>query len=151
MPTSCPKCSQALPEVETLKYRFCPHCGAEIPAEPENLDNALRTIPPDLQKQQSKQMADFLKPPPGENFSATTSYKDQTIEPQPVVIGSRPKIRPPDIPPPGSFFRTRPEIKEVPAPDLKQEPQAKSRRNTIIVILILLMVVILIMGGIFTF
>ena len=34
MPTTCPKCGQDLPEVEILKYRYCPHCGAEITAAP---------------------------------------------------------------------------------------------------------------------
>ncbi len=40
MDLSCPKCSKQLPEVETLKYRFCPHCGAEIAAEPKKLAEA---------------------------------------------------------------------------------------------------------------
>ena len=54
MDPSCPKCSKQLPEVETLKYRFCPHCGAEIPAEAGELDNAFLTRPPDLSKRQPK-------------------------------------------------------------------------------------------------
>lgn len=151
MPTFCPKCHNSLPEVETLKYQFCPHCGAEIPAESEKLDNALRTIPPDLSKQQPKQMADFLSPQPDEKVSATKSFNDQTIEPQPVLKRSRPKISPPDTPPPSSFFRISSEKKEPLPLDLKEQPPAKSRRNVIIAILILLVVVILIMGGLFTF
>jgi hypothetical protein len=144
MPTSCPKCSQKLPEVETMKFRYCPHCGAEIAAAPEKLDPDMLTIPPDMSKQQSQQGAAVLSPQPDENVAATQSFNDQTVEPRPI-------IKPPDTPPPSSFFRTRPEIKEPPAPDVKQAPRTKSRKNTIIVILILLIVVILIMGGIFTF
>ena len=151
MPISCPKCSKQLPEVETLKYRFCPHCGAEIPAEPKKLDNASLTIPPDLSERQPKQSADVLSPQTDENVSTTRSFNDQTIIPQTVVKRSRPKINPPDTPPPSGFFRSSPEKKEPPPPDLKQQPPAKSRRNIIIAILILLVVVILIMGGIFTF
>ena len=144
MPTSCPKCSQDLPEVGSLKYRFCPHCGAEITAAPEKLDPAMLTIPPDMSEQQPQQRAAVSSPQPDENVAATKSFNDQTVE-------SRPIIKPPDTPPPSSFFRTRPEIKEPPAPDVKQAPRTKSRKNTIIVILILLIVVILIMGGIYTF
>jgi DNA-directed RNA polymerase subunit RPC12/RpoP len=151
MPISCPKCHNSLPEVETLKYRFCPHCGTEIPAKPKKLDNALLTIPPDLSERQPKQLADVLSPPTDENASTTRSFNDQTIEPQLVVKRSRPKINPPDTPPPASFFRISPEKKEPPPPDLKQQLPAKSHRNIIIAILILLVVVILIMGGIFTF
>jgi DNA-directed RNA polymerase subunit RPC12/RpoP len=151
MDLSCPKCSKQLPEVETLKYRFCPHCGAEIPAEPRKLDNAFLTIPPDLSKRQPKRTAEVVSPPTGENGSTTISFNDQTIEPQPVIKRPRPKINPPDTPPPSSFFRISPEKKEPPPPDLKQQPPAKSRRKIIVAILILLVVVILIMGGIFTF
>ena len=151
MPISCPKCSKQLPEAETLKYRFCPHCGAEIPAEPGEPDNALLTIAPDLSERHPKQPADVLSPPTDENVSTTRSFNDQTIEPQPVLKRSRPQINPPDTPPPSSFFRISPEKKEPPPLDLKQQPPAKSRRNIIIAILILLVVVILIMGGLFTF
>jgi hypothetical protein len=137
--------------VETLKYRYCPHCGAEITAAPAKFDTAMLTIPPDMSGQQSQKRAAVSSPQPDENVAATKSFNDQTVEPQPVVKPSRPIIKPPDTPPPSSFFRTRPEVKEPPAPDVKQAPQMKSRKNTIIVILILLIVVILIMGGVFTF
>lgn len=151
MPILCPKCGKQLPEVETLKYRFCPNCGAEIADKPIKLDNALRTTPPDLSKRQSKQMAEVLSPPADESISPTRSFNDQTIEPLPVTKRSHPKITPPDTPPPSSFFRISPEKKEPPAPDLKQQLPAKSRRNVVIAILILLIVVILIMGGLFSF
>jgi hypothetical protein len=151
MPISCPKCSKQLPEVETLQYRFCPHCGAEIPDEPERLANAFLTIPPDLSEQQPEQLAKALNPPTNENASPTRSLHDQTLKPQPLEKRSRPKITPPDTPPPSSFFRIRPEKKEPPPLDLKQQPPTKSRRNVIIAVMILLAVVVLIMGGIFTF
>ena len=151
MPIFCPKCSKQLPEVETLKYRFCPHCGAEIPADPGELDNAFLTMPPDLSERQPKRTADILSPPTDGNGSTTKSFNDQTVEPQPLVKRTRPKIRPPDTPPPSSFFRISPEKKEPPPPDPKQQPPAKSRRNVMIAILISLVVVILILGGIFTF
>jgi hypothetical protein len=137
--------------METLKYRFCPRCGAEIPTEPQKLDDAMLTIPPDLSEPQSEDTADVLSPPAHENISTTSSFNDQTMEPQPVVKRSRPKIKPPDTPPPTSFFRSGPEKKEPPLPDIKQQPPAKSPKKAIIVILILLVVFILIMGGIFTF
>jgi hypothetical protein len=151
MPISCPKCSKQLPEVETLKYRFCPYCGAEIPAEPGKLDNAVLTIPPDLSKRQPKRTADIVSPPTDENGFATKSFNDPTIAPQPVLKDPRPEIKPPDTPPPSDFLRISPEKKEPPPPDLKQQPPAKSHRSVIIAILILLVVVILILGGIFTF
>ena len=151
MDPSCPKCQKSLPEVETLKYRFCPHCGAEIQAEPGKLDNAFLTIPPDLSKRQSQRTADRVSPQTDENGSTTISFNEQTIAPQPVMKRPRPEIKPPDTPPPSSFFRISPEKKEPPPPDLKQQPPAKSRRKIMVAILILLVVVILIMGGIFTF
>ena len=151
MPISCPKCHQSLPKVETLKYHFCPHCGAEISAEPEKGADTFRTIPPDLPERPPNRMADELSPPTKENGSITNAFDNQTIEPQPVVKRSRPKIKPPDTPPPSSFFRIRSEKKEPPPLDVNKQPPVKSRKNVIIAILILLVVVILIMGGIFTF
>ena len=151
MPISCPQCSRQLPEAGSLKYRFCPHCGAEFPTESRKPDNASLTIPPDSSEPQPKEMATVLSPPTHENVSTTGSFNDQTIEPQQMVKRSRPKIKPPETPPPSSFFRTRPETEKTPVPDFKPEPRPKSRRKAIIIILILLIVVILILGGIFTF
>ena len=151
MPISCPKCHKSLPEVETLKYHFCPHCGAEIPAEPERGDDTFRTIPPDLPERPPKRMADELSPPTNANGSMTKAFDNQTIEPQAVIKRSRPKIKPPDTPPPSSFFRIRSEKKEPHPLNVTKQPPVKSSRNVIIAILILLVVVILIMGGIFTF
>jgi DNA-directed RNA polymerase subunit RPC12/RpoP len=159
MPISCPKCSKQLPAVETLKYRFCPHCGAEIPAEPKKLDNVLLTIPPDLSKRQPKQMADVLSPQTDENASTTKSFNDQTIEPQQMVKRSRPKINPPDTPPPSSFFRISSAEKthsissgeKVPPKKVIKKQSPTKTRSSIIVILVILAIIILVLGGLFTF
>jgi DNA-directed RNA polymerase subunit RPC12/RpoP len=159
MDLSCPKCSKQLPEVETLKYRFCPHCGAEIPVEPRKLDNALLTIPPDLSKRQPKPTADVVSPPTDINDSTTISVNDQTIEPQPVVKRPRPKIKPPDTPPPSSFFRVslsektnsiRSGEKAPPKKVIKKQSPTKNR-NIIIAALVILAIIILVLGGLFTF
>lgn len=159
MPTSCPKCSRDLPEVETLKYRFCPHCGAEFAAAPDKLDPAMLTIPPDLSEQQSRQRAVVLGPQPDQNVSETNAFNDQTVEPSPVVKRSRPKISPPDTPPPPSFFRvsaakktnSNPSADEIPPKKvIKKQPPAK-KRTVIIITLIILAIIIVVLGGLFTF
>ena len=159
MPTSCPKCSKDLPEVETLKYRFCPHCGAEIAAAPAKLDSAMRTIPPDLSEQPSQPRAAVLGPQPDENVSGTTPFDDQTGEPQPVVKRSRPKINPPDTPPPTSFFRVSAVKKtnsirsaeEVASKNVIEKQPSTKNRTVIIVGLIILAIIIVVLGGLFTF
>jgi hypothetical protein len=159
MPISCPKCSKQLPEVETLKYRFCPHCGAEIPAEPREINNAFLTIPPDLSKGQPKRTADVVSPPTDENGSTTKSFNDQTIEPQSVVKGPRPKIKPPDTPPPPSFFRVSPAEKtnsirsgeKAPPKKVIKKQSPTKTRNIIIAALVILAIIILVLGGLFTF
>ena len=107
MKPSCPQCNQQLPEVEMVEYRFCPHCGAEIAAEPRQ----------------------------------------------------QPKLKPPDTPPPASFFRNRSvektlsirsEEKAPPKKDIKKEPPTKTR-NIIIATLVILAIIILLLGGLFTF
>ena len=158
MDLSCPKCSKQLPEVETLKYRFCPHCGAEIPVEPRKLDNALLTIPPDLSKRQPETTADVVSRPTGENGSTTISFDDQTIEPQPVIKRPRPKINPPDTPPPSSFFRISPAEKtnsirsgEKVPPKKVIKKQSPTKTRNIIAALVILAIIILVLGGLFTF
>ena len=159
MPISCPKCSKQLPEVETLKYRFCPHCGAEIPADPGELDNAFLTMPPDLSKRQPKRTADILSPCTDENGSTTKSFNDQTVEPQPLVKRPRPKIKPPDTPPPSSFFRISPAEKthsirpgeEAPPKKAVKIQSPTKTRNIIIATLFILVIIILVLGGLFTF
>jgi DNA-directed RNA polymerase subunit RPC12/RpoP len=150
MDLSCPKCSKQLPEVETLEYRFCPHCGAEIPARPKKLEGAFQTLPPDLASKPQKKRPERLKPDISETASNISPATHQTIEPSPMTKRSRPKIKPPVTPPPPSFFRMRPE-KKPPAPeDIKAQPSTKSR-NIIIAALVLLAVIILVLGGFFTF
>ena len=158
MDLSCPKCSKQLPEVETLKYRFCPHCGAEIPAEPKKLDNAFLTIPPDLSKRQPKTTAAVVSPPTDINGSTTISFDDQTIEPQPVIKRPRPKINPPDTPPPSSFFRISPAEKtnsirsgEKVPPKKVIKKQSPTKTRNIIAALVILAIIILVLGGLFTF
>jgi len=88
MPIDCPKCSKQLPEVETLKYRFCPHCGAEIAAAPKKLADASLTIPPDLAPPHPK-----LKPPdipPPSSFFRTPS---EPIKPPPQDIHKQPPAK----------------------------------------------------------
>ncbi len=159
MDPSCPKCSKQLPEVETVKYRFCPHCGAEIPEEPRKLDKALLTIPPDISERQPKKTAGVLSPPTDENVSATRPFNDQTIEPQPVIKRPRPEIKPPDTPPPSSFFRISPAEKtnsirsgeEVPPKKVVKIQSPTKTRNIIIATLVILVIIILVLGGLFTF
>jgi hypothetical protein len=159
MDLACPKCQKSLPEVETLKYRFCPHCGAEVPAEPRKLDNALLTIPPDLSKRQPKRTVDVMSPPTGENGSKTTSINDQTIAPQPVIKRPRPEIKPPDTPPPSSFFRISPAEKansissgeKLPPKKVIKKQSPTKTRNIIIAALVILVIIILVLGGLFTF
>jgi len=150
MPISCPKCSKQLPEVETLEYRFCPHCGAEIPAGPKKLERAFQTLPPDLTSGPQKKMPGRSKPDVGETASNISPSTHQTIEPSLMAKRSRPKIKPPVTPPPASFLRMSPE-KNTPAPeDIKAQSSTKSR-NIIIAALVLLAVIILVLGGFFTF
>ena len=114
MELACPKCSRQLPEVETLKYRFCPHCGAEIAVDPEKHAEAFLTIPPGLAPRQ-------------------------------------PKLKPPDTPPPASFFRTPSETIKPHPQDIHPQPPTKNRNKIMIAVLISLAVVILIIGGLLTF
>jgi len=162
MQTTCPKCSQKLPEVATLKYRFCPHCGAEITDEPKKHEDIFLTIPPAPAPRQPEQRPEDLrsntdagkKSVPGEHFD------DHTIAPQPVARRPKPELKPPDIPPPPGFSRTARAEKTHPAgspkkASLKQElrkpPPSPKRKKIIIAVLLLLAVIILITGGLFTF
>jgi hypothetical protein len=127
MKPSCPKCNQQLPEVETVEYRFCPHCGAEIAAERQQPDDADLTIPPDPPRPQANRQQLILKPP--------------------------------DTPPPDSFYRT-PADKNTPLfhsgekgaakKDIEKQRPAKNRK-IIIAVLIVLALIILLLGGLFTF
>ncbi len=159
MDLSCPKCSLQLPEVETLEYRFCPRCGAEISAKPKKLDEAFQTIPPDLAAQQPKQTPKVLGSETGQKAIFTGKFNDKTIEPQPMAKLPQPKINPPDTPPPSSFFRISSTEKthsissgeKVPPKKIKKKQSATKNRTLIIATLVILAVIILALGGLFTF
>jgi len=127
MRSECPKCNTPLPEIETLKFRFCPHCGAEIVAERQQLDDAYLMVPPESALPRSDQQQFNLKPP--------------------------------DTPPPASFFRSPPDRK---TPALHSEDKGAAKkdiekqrptrnRNLIIAAMIILAMIILLLGGLFTF
>lgn len=162
----CPQCNQRLPEVETLKYRFCPHCGAEIAAEPVKLDEVYLTMPPDLTPQQAEPRQDDGDPEAEKKITATKQFEDHTIAPQPDIQQNRPEIKPPAEPPPATFFRTPPPKPNLPPPVSekqgdadppsppplpKKQPPTRSYHKLIMAVLILLALVILILGGLFTF
>ena len=160
MKLTCPKCNKPLPEVETIKYRFCPHCGAEIAAEPQHLDDAYLTIPPEPPPPpQADNPPTDLSPQTEKKIGVTRPFNDQTSEPQPPLSRQQPKLKPPHTPPPASFFRTRsaekkPPIhtkeKTSPKKDVKKQSPTK-KRNIIIAALIILALIILLLGGLFTF
>ena len=166
MPLTCPQCNQQLPQVETLQYRFCPHCGSEIDAAPRPLDETFLTIPP-----ASPLPPEGAEPPdPGPSHeigaAAAGQFEDQTIAPQPITPENRPPIRPPAEPPPPGFFRKPPSEPEPPPsiskeqrtektppppPKPPEKPAAKNHHTVIIAVLIILAVVILLLGALFTF
>lgn len=153
MALSCPKCSKQLPEVETLEYRFCPHCGVEIPVEAKKLDEAYLTFPPDLASQKSQKTPNGLYPETGKKVTLIRQFNDQTIKSLPLTRQAQPKIKPPDTPPPDSFLRASssqiaPSTK---TKDIKKQPPAKTRNKVIIAILVFVAVAILILGGLYTF
>jgi hypothetical protein len=162
----CPQCTQELPQVETLKYRFCPHCGAEIDAAPRPLGEAFLTTPP----KSPLPPEGAESPDPGPDHERGTAvagqFEDQTIAPQPITPENRPPIRPPAEPPPPGFFRTSPSEPEppppipqkqraekvpAPSPPPPEKPAAKNHQKVFIAVLIILALVILILGGLFTF
>jgi len=153
MDLTCPQCNKQLPEVETLEYRFCPHCGAEVKAESGKLDDTRLTIPPDLTPPQLKQAPQGLSPQTGKQATRTESINDQTVEPQPSSTHTHTEIKPPDTPPPSGFFRVS-AAEQAPfdkKKDFIEKPPGKKHRKLIIAVLILLAVIILILGGLFTF
>ena len=155
----CPKCSMPLPEVENLEYRFCPACGAEISAKPKRLEAAFQTIPPDLSAQQPEQPPNVLDSETGPKAIFTEKFNDETIAPQSMDRLQQPELKPPDKPPPSSFYRvrsvekphpTRSEVKAPPKRVIQKRSPAK-KRNIIIATLVFLALIILVLGGIFTF
>ncbi|MGD9078194.1 MAG: hypothetical protein PVG96_02580 [Desulfobacterales bacterium] len=159
MEPSCPKCSQPLPEVETLEFRFCPHCGAEIAAESQQLDDAYLTMPPDPLPPREDHRHMDLGPETEKKIPVAGPFDDQTTEPQPITAQSRLRLKPPDTPPPASFFRARSaektspihtEEKTSPKKEVKKHSPAK-KRNIILAALVILALIILLLGGLFTF
>jgi len=162
MQKSCPKCSRQLPEVATLKYRFCPHCGAEITDDPTAHGDVFLTIPPDSAPRQPGQWPEDL----GSNTNAGRQpalekrFNDQAVASQPGARRPKPALKPPDTPPPPGFFRTAAAGKKHPAESpekaflkqqLRKPPRSLKRKKIIIAVVIVLAVIILIMGGFFTF
>ena len=146
MPIVCSKCSRKLPEVKTLKYRFCPHCGAEITYGPEKQEEAYRTIPPDPASPLSALPPENarLDMETGKNPNSAGQLNDPTTVPQP-------KLKPPDTPPPAGFFRTPSQTPKPPAQEVTASSQTKNLNKIIVIALISLAVIILIIGGLFTF
>ena len=159
MELTCPKCNKPLPEVETLEFRFCPHCGAEIAAESEQLDDAYLTMPPEPLPPQADHPPTDLSPQTEEKITVAGPFDDQTREPQPTAGRSQPRLKPPDTPPPASFFRDRSDEKthpirsgeKTPPKRDKKTPSPTKKRNIIIAALVILALIILLLGGLFTF
>ena len=150
MPIVCSKCNQPLPEMQSMEYRFCPHCGAEITVESKKNDNVHSTTP-DLASRQSKQTPMRLKIDTKKEPALSEHFSNQTIEPQPRVRRPQPKLKPPEEPPPSSFFRTSGEpITALRQNNNKKHP-VKNRTKIILAFLALLAVIILIIGLHFTF
>ena len=162
MPITCPQCSLQLPEVENLEYRFCPGCGAEISVEPQRLDEAPHTIPPDLSAQRPEQKSSVSDSKTDQHAIFTETFNDKTIAPQSMPKLQQPELKPPDTPPPASFYRSSPvspvekqhpprsEEKVPPKPAMQKQSSARNR-NIIIAGLIILALIILVLGGLFTF
>jgi hypothetical protein len=159
MELKCPKCSKPLPETETIEYRFCPHCGAEIAAESQQLDDAYLTIPPDSPPPHDSHQPMDLSPEIEKKITVADPFDDQTREPQPMADRPQPKLKPPDTPPTASFFRarsdektplTRPAQKVSPKRDHKKRSRNKNR-NIVIAALVILAMIILLLGALFTF
>jgi DNA-directed RNA polymerase subunit RPC12/RpoP len=152
MESACPKCSRQLPEVETLKYRFCPYCGTEIQARLKDLDDAFLTLPPDLPSGPHRKIHQSLSPQAPQKEPFGEQFNDQAIEPWAMSKRSHLKMKPPNTPPPPGFFRISSEKKApFPADIKKQQPLLKRRKNVVIAALVLLAVIILIVGWFFTF
>jgi hypothetical protein len=149
-----------LPEVKNLEYRFCPECGAEISAKPKRLDEAFLTIPPELPAQKPEQTPNALDPETGQKVIFTGKLNDKTIAPQSMDTLQQPALKPPDAPPPSSFYRIssveKPHSpsaseKAPPKKDIRKPPPTQNRKKIIIAALAILALIILVLGGLFTF
>jgi hypothetical protein len=159
MEQTCPRCSKALPDVETLKFRFCPHCGAEIAPEPRQIEDAYLTIPPDPPLPPADHRPMDFRPESEIKEPAVDRFNDQTGEPQSESDRQPLELKPPTSPPPAGFFRTRsaekpplnrPAEKVPPKRDIKKQPPAANRK-IVIGVLVILVIIILALGALFTF
>lgn len=159
MALSCPKCNKPLPEVETVEFRFCPHCGAEIAAEPQQLEDAYLTIPPDPLPPQADHRPIDSSLETEKKITSAGPFSDQTCEPQPMAGRQNLELKPPDTPPPASFFRARPDekkpsirpAKKVPPKGDDKKQSSTKKRNIVIAALVILILIILLLGALFTF
>ena len=159
MPVKCSRCSQALPDVETLEFRFCPHCGAEIAPEPGQIENAYLTIPPDPPLPPADHRPMELRPETETKEKAVERFNDRTGEPQTATKKQQLKLKPPESPPPAGFFRTRSDeeprlvhpAENVPMENEHKKKASTKNRKIVITILVILVIIILVLGALFTF
>jgi Zn-finger nucleic acid-binding protein len=159
MQTTCPKCNQQLPEVQTLEFRFCPHCGAEIALEPGQIEDVYLTIPPDPPPAPTESPPMDLRPETEKKETASDRFNGRTGEPQKVTDRQQLKLKPPKSPPPAGFFRNRsvkkpppslPAEKVPPNREIKKQSPAPNRK-IVIATLIILVIIIVVLGALFTF
>lgn len=103
MPITCPLCQTSLPEHEGFLYRFCPNCGAEINLTSKDLKGAADTIPPVLDA--ARKTASGRKSVDKETEPVFNGTSTQTLPPAQLTRRNRPDIKPPEVPPPPSFYR----------------------------------------------
>jgi hypothetical protein len=129
-------------------------------AKPKKLDEAFQTIPPDLPAQQPEQTPNALHSEADQRVISNEKFNDKTIAPQPMDKLRQPELKPPNTPPPSSFFRisaaARPHPtsfpeKAHPKKDVRKPPPTQNRKKIIIAALAILALIILVLGGLFTF
>jgi hypothetical protein len=159
MEQTCPKCNRQLPDVETLEFRFCPHCGAEIAPEPRQIEDAYLTIPPDPPFPPAEHRPMDFRAESEIKEPAVDRLNDQTGEPQSKTDRQPLELKPPKSPPPAGFFRTcskekppliRPAEKVRPENEHKKQASTQNRK-IVITILVVLVIIILGLGALFTF
>ena len=147
MSLTCPKCNTRLPENDELEYRFCPRCGAEIPAPDGEIAENFQTIPPDLHHPVAQRQKH--SPEPENMESRTAPLPNQTIEPEiPQNHMPRPQLVPPPGPPPTSFFRVD---SPHPSSDYDKSKEAQRSRKPMRLLFIIGAVAILTVGIIMLF
>jgi hypothetical protein len=146
MSLTCPNCKTDLPENDELEYRFCPRCGAEIPAPDGEIADNFQTIPPDLHHPVTQRQKH--SPEPESMQTRPTPPPNQTIEPEiPQNSTPRPQLVPPPGPPPTSFFRTDsprpPSVSDTPRQAQIQRPRNLTKIFIIIGTVVIFMGVII--------